>query len=143
MTTKLKQRKGLGKEVVNNIMLGEYLPDRPSSFFVKRMTDINTKLNSQEGVNIPNPYFEALPKINEIINRNRRLNLLTDEIKIPEDRPVLVEPQAPTIQTPPLRTPMPAAPQPTTQLPSTQAQTYASLFPRDELGNLIAQRKIT
>ena len=140
---KLRQRKGLGKEVVNSIMLGRYLPDRPSSFFIKRMREINNKLNDQEGVDIPNPYFEALPKLNEIINKNRGLNLLTDEIKIPEDRPVLVEPQAPTIQTPPLRTPMPAAPQPTTQLPSTQAQTYASLFPRDELGNLIAQRKIT
>ena len=33
----------------------------------------------------PNPYFEALPKINAIINRNRRVNLLDGEFSIYKD----------------------------------------------------------
>jgi len=102
----LSERKGLSKDVVNSIMRGDYLPDRPSKFFVERMNKINRDLNEKEGVSLPNPYYQALPIIIEIINENRNKDLLGDELKLPEEPPILQRPtpQA-SIQTPQLNTP--------------------------------------
>ena len=77
---KLEARKGLGKNVVSNVLFGEYTPKKPSDFFVTRMNEINNDLNEKEGVSIANPFYEALPSINQIINKNFRINLLDDEI---------------------------------------------------------------
>ena len=77
---KLEARKGLGKEVVNSVLFGEYTPKRPSDFFITRMNEINNDLNEKEGVNIDNPYYKALPSINNIIDKNFKINLLDDDI---------------------------------------------------------------
>ena len=77
---KLEDRKGLGKNVVSNVLFGEYTPKKPSDFFVTRMNEINNDLNEKEGVSISNPFYDALPSINQIINKNFRINLLDDEI---------------------------------------------------------------
>ena len=75
-------RKGLSKNVIDDLFRGVYTPKRPGNFFITRLNEINRDLNEKEGVDIPNPYFEALPTLNDIINKNRNLNLLTDELKI-------------------------------------------------------------
>jgi len=62
------------------LLFGFYTPKRPSNFFVTRMSEINNDLNRKEGLNLPNPYFEAQPFINEIINKNNRINLLEGDI---------------------------------------------------------------
>ena len=94
---KIKARKGLNKSIVNDLMFGTYTPKRPGDFFVTRMSEINNDLNNKEGTNTPNPYFLALPSINEIINKNRRINLLEGDISFsqlsiqpsrPKPRPV-------------------------------------------------------
>ena len=77
---KLKARKGLSKDIISDLMFGVYTPKEPSNFFINRMGEINRELNKKEGVSIPDPYFKALPSINKIINNNRRLNLLDDDI---------------------------------------------------------------
>ena len=74
------QRKGLSKQVASDLMLGYYTPKKPSDFFKKRIGEITRDLNQKEGRDIPNPYLEALPDIMDITNRNRRINLFTDEI---------------------------------------------------------------
>jgi len=76
----ISKRRGLGKNVVNGLMLGRYTPKRPSDFFVQRMGEINRDLNKQQGVNVPNPYLVSLSSINQIINQNRNLDLLNDNI---------------------------------------------------------------
>ena len=76
----ISKRRGLGKDVINNLMLGRYVPKRPSNFFTQRMSEINRDLNRQQGVSVPNPYLVALPSINQIINQNRNLDLLNDNI---------------------------------------------------------------
>jgi len=77
---KIKARKGLNKDIVNDLMFGTYTPKRPGDFFVTRMGEINRDLNKKEGNRVPNPYFQALPSINQIINKNRRINLLEGDI---------------------------------------------------------------
>ena len=76
----LEKRKGLGKDVVNNLLAGVYTPKRPSEFLVTRMNEINNDLNQKEGVNIPNPLYKALPSIHQIISKNNRVNLLDEDI---------------------------------------------------------------
>ena len=76
----LEKRRGLGKGVVNSLLAGVYTPKRPSQFFVTRMNEINNELNEKEGTYLPNPLYEALPYINQIIGKNNRLNLLDDDI---------------------------------------------------------------
>ena len=76
------KRKGLSKGVLDGLFRGVYTPKRPSDFFITRLNEITRDLNEKEGVDLPNPYFEALSTLNDIINKNRNLNLLTDELKI-------------------------------------------------------------
>ena len=80
----IEKRKGLGKDVVSNLMLGTYTPKSPSEFFVTRMGEINRDLNEKERINVPNPYYQVLPSILEIINKNRRISLLDDNISLSE-----------------------------------------------------------
>jgi hypothetical protein len=136
----LEARKGLPRDIINSLMRGNYLPDEPSEFFIEQMRKINNNLNEKERIDLPNPYFEALPKIKEIINKNKNLNLLIDEIKIPEEvQQTLTSPTSSL---------------PTPNVPSTGAvkntnvaqnmlgtrQQYASLFPNDVLGQAIANK---
>jgi hypothetical protein len=77
--TKVK-RKGLKKEVFKDLMNGVFTPIRPNAFVIKRTSQINRDLNEKEKVDIPNPYIETLPQINELINNNRRKSLLDENI---------------------------------------------------------------
>ena len=70
--------------IINNLLRGQYTPHEPSKFFIDRMAEINRELNAVEGVNIANPYYQAVPYIREIIQANRRLKLLVDEMNLPE-----------------------------------------------------------
>jgi hypothetical protein len=79
---KIKARKGLSKDVVNSVLRGFYTPKKPSSFFVTRMNEITRDLNLAQGVDTPNPYYQALPTLREIIDQNRRISLLNDTPKL-------------------------------------------------------------
>lgn len=63
-------------------MLGVYTPKRPSDFFTTRMGEINRDLNKKEGTSIPNPYIQALPTLNGIINKNRRIDLIDGDLSM-------------------------------------------------------------
>ena len=80
----LEKRKGLKREAINSILQGQYLPYTPSEFFVNKMAEINRELNAVEGVDIDNPYYDALPYILDINASNKKLNLLIDEINLPK-----------------------------------------------------------
>ena len=71
-------RKGIDKQTTNELFRGVYTPQLPNDFFIKKMRQINNDLNQKEGIDIDNPYYEALPEIREIINQNRRINLKDD-----------------------------------------------------------------
>ena len=79
---RLKARKGLSKEVVENLMTGRYTPKEPSKFFEERITEIHNDLNNKQEISLPNPFYEALPSITEIINKNRGVDLLNEEITL-------------------------------------------------------------
>ncbi len=84
--------------------------------------------------------------IDKLIGKNSRISLADENLSLTDidiPRQIFRSPLSDTpIQAPPLNTPMPAPISPVSQqTQSTQANTYASLFPRDELGNLIAQKK--
>ena len=120
----LRKRKGLSKDIVNDLLLGTYTPKRPSSFFVTRINEINRDLNEKENVNIPNPYLVALPTLNGVINRNRRVNLLEENLKLVDLGGTVTDPRATEIQTPPLGpTPAPDPDVVQTQTPLTSEQT--------------------
>jgi len=92
---KLKARKGLGKEVISDLMLGVYTPKSPSNFFIDRVGDINRDLNQKEGISVPNPYYKALPFLNKVINNNRRINLMDEDISFSQLN--VGEPTSPSI----------------------------------------------
>ena len=78
----LEKRKGLSKTIISDLMLGVYTPKRPSDFFTTRMGEINRDLNKKEGTSIPNPYIQALPTLNGIINKNRRIDLIDGDLSM-------------------------------------------------------------
>ena len=78
----LAKRRGLSKNVVSSLMLGVYTPKRPSDFFITRMGEINRDLNRKEGTSVPNPYIKALPILNGIINKNRRIDLIDGDLSM-------------------------------------------------------------
>jgi hypothetical protein len=97
------KRRGVRKDVFNQLMQGKFTPTRPSDFFIKRLAEINRDLNKLEGTQVRSPYFEALPEINKIILDNRNLSLKDDNVKFFES----VEPvaqQETSVQTPPVVT---------------------------------------
>ena len=55
-----------------------YTHKKPSDFFKKRIGEITRDLNQKEGADAPNHYIVSIQDINQIINNNRRLNLLED-----------------------------------------------------------------
>ena len=71
-------RKGIDKETTQNLFRGVYTPQVPNDFFRTQMTKITRDLNDKEGTDTPNPYYEALPEIREIIDQNRRVDLETE-----------------------------------------------------------------
>jgi len=85
-------RRGINKDTLDNLFQGVFTPSRPNKFFVNRISEINRDLNNKEGVDVPNPYFQALPEINELINGNRRINL--DDGNVSFYRQINEEPQA-------------------------------------------------
>ena len=57
------------------------------------MSQITKDLNKDSDEQIPNPYIEARPFINEIIRQNRRVSLATGEVNIPDfDEPEEIDP---------------------------------------------------
>ena len=72
---KTVSRKGIDKDTLNNLFQGVFTPSRPNNFFVNKVSEINRDLNKKEGVDLPNPYFKALPEVNDLINSNRRISL--------------------------------------------------------------------
>jgi len=79
-------RRGIPKDVLNNLFQGVFTPARPNDFFVTKMSQINRDLNQKEGVNLPNPYFKALPEVNELINGNRRISLSNGNLSFYRER---------------------------------------------------------
>jgi hypothetical protein len=138
---KLKARKGMDKDVIDSVMKGQYLPDTPNKFFTDKMKEINNTLNRQEGNYLPNPYSVASPVINSIINKNKKLNLLTDTIEFPapslssgtlEPQSILPVPTIPSTGD----VVLPASP--VSQVNTSEQ--YASLFPNDVIGQAIANK---
>ena len=135
----LKKRKGISKKVISDLMLGVYTPKRPSDFFIKRTGEINRDLNKKEGNNIPNPYIKALPSLNRIINRNRRKDLLGENLNMSDF--IFSNIRQPRITTPNLN--VPTGTIVTNQAPTnvlTNPTRFAELFPGDILGQAITQR---
>jgi len=136
----LKKRKGISKKVISDLMLGVYTPKRPSDFFIKRTGEINRDLNKKEGNNIPNPYIKALPSLNRIINRNRRKDLLGENLNMSDF--IFSNIRQPRITTPNLN--VPTGTIVTNQAPTnvlTNPTRFAELFPGDILGQAITQRQ--
>jgi hypothetical protein len=135
------KRKGISNDLLNQLYLGTYTPTEPKEFFINRTAEINRDLNNKQKINIPNPYSIASPKIKEFINKNRRLNLLDNEISITEEEQSIQQPQPQSIL------PIPNVPSTgavkvpnITQNMLGNRQQYASLFPNDVLGEAIANR---
>ena len=80
----VEKRKGIKRDIIDNLLRGQYTPHEPSEFFIDRMAEINRELNAMEGVTITNPYYQAAPYIRQIIQSNRRLKLLVDEMNLPK-----------------------------------------------------------
>jgi hypothetical protein len=147
---KLKARKGLGKNDIESVMRGKYLPGEPNKFFIEKMQEINKNLNTKENVSLPNPYNIARPVINSMASKNKGLNLKTDSMKVPF-APMETSPSG-TLEPQSI---LPATLSNTTgvvgfnqisSLPNQQEnrqQRYASLFPGDVLGEEIAANQQT
>jgi hypothetical protein len=82
------KRQGINKQVFKDLMRGTYTPAKPTDFFINRINEITRDLNQKEGVVLPNPYFEALPTINKIINTNRNINLQKGRLNFEEIKPI-------------------------------------------------------
>ena len=99
------KRRGISEKVFKDLMRGQYNPRRVSDFFIARTAQINNNLNAETGEDVPNPYIEARPFLNEIRRQNIRIDLLTGELNIPDfDEPEETIDPLGTIQTPPLNT---------------------------------------
>ena len=136
------KRRGVRKDVFDQLMRGKFTPTRPSDFFIKRLAEINRDLNKKEGVQIRNPYLEALPELNKIVLDNRNTSLLDDEIKFYEDLEPPVIQQESRITTPNLNVPTGTIVRdqaPTKEL--TNINRFAQLFPGDSLGQAIIQKQ--
>jgi hypothetical protein len=88
------KRKGISNDLLNQLYSGTYTPTEPKEFFINRTAEINRDLNNKQKINIPNPYSIASPKIREFINKNRRLNLLDDQLSMPEEEQNIQQPQS-------------------------------------------------
>ena len=70
----LKKRRGISKDVVNQVLKGIYSPKPPSDFFKTRIRKINRDLNKQEGVDIPRRYryTDMVPPV--LLNRQELID---------------------------------------------------------------------
>ena len=84
--------------------------------------NINRDLNRKEGNNIPNPYIKALPSLNRIINRNRRKDLLGENLNMSDFT-------FNTIQQPRITTPQINTPSINTNILTTNTQNISSTLP--------------
>ena len=99
------KRRGISEKVFKDLMRGQYNPKKPSDFFTSRIAQINNNLNIETNEDVPNPYIEARPFLNEIRRQNIRVDLLTGELNIPDfDEPEETIDPLGTIQTPPVNT---------------------------------------
>ena len=136
------KRRGVKKEVFDQLMRGKFTPTRPSDFFIKRLGEINRDLNKLTETQIRNPYFEAIKDINKIVAENRNTSLSDGEVKFFEDVESPVIQQESRIITPNLDTP-------TGTIINNQAPTniltnpdrFAQLFPGDSLGQAYTQKQ--
>ena len=133
------KRRGVSSDVFNELIKGTYTPKRPTVFFKKRMSQITKDLNKDSDEQIPNPYIEARPFINEIIRQNRRVSLATGEVNIPDfDEPEEIDPLGEPItntQVGVTATPPPVAPNLTEpqQNQSTMPNNFGSLPTAEKL----------
>ena len=119
------KRRGISEKVFKDLMRGQYNPKKPSNFFTSRIAQINNNLNIDTGEDVPNPYIEARPFLNEIRRQNIRVDLLTGELNIPDfDEPEEAVDPLGTIQTPPLNT-SPVSP----NIVNAQGQNVGSTLP--------------
>jgi hypothetical protein len=99
------KRKGVKEEVFDQLMRGKFTPTRPNDFFITRLGEITRDLNKLEGVQVRNPYFDAIKDINKIVAENRNTSLSDGEVKFFEDAEPPVIEQEPRITTPNLTSP--------------------------------------
>ena len=140
------KRPGIKKEVLENLYRGIYTPDVPSKFFEERISKINRDLNKKEGVDVPNPYYQARPLILQTMRNNRRLNLLDNEFKFLDIPSTIEEPQPQPITKQQAFVPPTGQFTPPTGTAVTGSsvlfnQQLANLFPGDTLSQLIANRR--
>jgi len=128
------KRKGVKKEVFDQLMRGKFTPTRPSDFFIKRLGEITRDLNKLEGVQVRNPYFEAIKDINKIVAENRNTSLSDGEVKFFEDAEPPVIEQEPRITTPNLTSPASVNPA------VVQSQNVSSTLPANFASLPTAQR---
>jgi hypothetical protein len=76
------KRRGIDKKTLSELYQGVYTPKRPGDFNIKKIGEINRDLNEKEGVDIPNPFYEAIPSITNFINSNRRISLEGDNLNL-------------------------------------------------------------
>ena len=76
------KRRGINKKTLSELYQGVYTPERPGDFSIKRIGEINRDLNEKEGVDMPNPFYEAIPSITNFINSNRRISLEGDNLNL-------------------------------------------------------------
>jgi len=140
------KRPGIKKEVLENLYRGIYTPDVPSKFFEERISKINRDLNKKEGVDVPNPYYQARPLILQTMRNNRRLKLLDNEFKFLDIPSTIEEPQPQPITKQQAFVPPTGQVTPPTGTAVTGSsvlfnQQLANLFPGDTLSQLIANRR--
>ena len=80
----IASRKGIKRDVIDEVLRGVYNPQYPSGFFIDKIGEINRELNRTERVSLPNPYFKALPFLSKVIRKNRRLSLKNDLFSMPD-----------------------------------------------------------
>ena len=118
------KRRGISTEDLKNLYQGVFTPKRPNDFNIKRISEINRDLNEKEGVDIPNPFYEAIPDITSFINSNRRISLEGDNLNLMDFKEETIQSQEPQVQVAPLQTPPVNA-----QLVSSLPQNISSQLP--------------
>jgi len=120
------KRRGISTGDLKNLYQGVFTPKRPNDFNIKRISEINRDLNEKEGVDIPNPFYEAIPDITSFINSNRRISLEGDNLNLMDFKEETIQPQEPQVQVAPLQTPPVNA-----QLVASAPQNISSLLPNN------------
>jgi hypothetical protein len=120
------KRRGIDQDTLKNLYQGVFTPKKPNDFNIKRLSEINRELNEKEGVDIPNPFYEAIPEITSFINSNRRISLEGDNLNLMNFKEEAIQSQEPQVQVAPLQTPPVNA-----QLVASAPQNISSLLPNN------------